>query len=131
MLTTCNLELILDLPPNTFPGAGVKTVVLFFKKGSPTKEIQYYQVNLDRNIGKNNPLNLDDLDEFRNLKKDTESKNTWTLNINDINQETFDLGVINPNIEEEVLPEPSEILKEIEKLEKESTELLKQIKKFI
>ena len=131
LLTTCNLELILDLPAKTFPGAGVKTVVLFFKKGSPTKEIQYYQVNLDRNIGKNNPLNLHDLDEFRNLKKDTESKNTWTLNINDINQETFDLGVINPNIEEEVLLEPSEILKEIEKLEKESTELLKQIKKFI
>lgn len=131
LLATCNLELILDLPANTFPGAGVKTVVLFLKKGNPTKEIQYYQLNLDRNIGKTNPLNLNDLDEFRNLKKDTESKNTWTLNINDINQETFDLGVINPNIEEEVLPEPSEILKEIEKLEKESTELLKQIKKFI
>lgn len=131
LLATCNLELILDLPANTFPGAGVKTVVLFFKKGNPTKEIQYYQLNLDRNIGKTNPLNLNDLDEFRNLKKDTESKNTWTLNINDINQETFDLGVINPNIEDEVLPEPSEILNEIEKLEKESTELLKQIKKFI
>ena len=55
-----------------------------------------------RNIGKNNPLNLDDLDEFRNLKKDTDSKNTWTLDIKDINQDTFDLGVVNPNIEEEV-----------------------------
>ena len=131
LLNTCNLELILDLPSKTFPGAGVKTVVLFFKKGSPTKEIQYYQLKLDRNIGKTTPLNLDDLDEFRNLKKDTESKNTWTLNINDINQETFNLDVINPNIEEEVLPEPSEILKEIEKLEKESTELLKELKNLL
>ena len=131
LLNTCNLELILDLPSKTFPGAGVKTVVLFFKKGSPTKEIQYYQLNLDRNIGKTTPLNLDDLDEFRNLKKDTESKNKWTLKINDINQETFNLDVINPNIEEEVLPEPSEILKEIEKLEKESTELLKELKNLL
>ena len=76
-------------------------------------------------------MNLDDLNEFRNLDKNTNSQNSWTLDINDLNQNTFDLSVINPNIEEEVLPEPSEILKEIEKLEKESTELLKQIKKFI
>ena len=131
LLTTCNLELILDLPANTFPGAGVKTVVLFFKKGSPTKEIQYYQLNLDRNIGKTNPLNLDDLDEFRNLKKDTQSENTWTLDIADINKETFDLGVINPHIEEEVLPEPSEVIKKLEELEKDSNKLLKDIKKLI
>jgi type I restriction enzyme M protein len=74
---------------------------LFFEKGSPTKKIQYYQLNLDRNIGKGQPLNLDDLDEFINLKKDTKSENTWTLDIKDINQETLDLGVVNPNIEEE------------------------------
>ena len=131
LLTTCNLELILDLPANTFPGAGVKTVVLFFKKGSPTKEIQYYQLNLDRNIGKTNPLNLNDLDEFRNLKKDTQSENTWTLDIAAINKETFDLGVINPHIEEEVLPEPSEVIKKLEELEKDSNKLLKDIKKLI
>lgn len=104
---------------------------MFFEKGSPTKEIQYYQLNLDRNIGKGQPLNLDDLKEFINLKKDTKSENTWMVDIKDINQETFDLGVINPHIKEEVLPEPSEILNEIEKLEKASSTLLKQIKKLI
>jgi len=130
LLETCNLHTILDLPSGTFPGAGVKTVVLFFEKGSPTKEIQYYQLNLDRNIGKGQPLNLDDLDEFINLKKDTKSENTWTLNIKDINQDTFDFGVVNPHVEEEVLPEPSEILNEIEKLEKESSKLLKELRKL-
>ena len=44
LLETCNLHTILDLPGGVFPGAGVKTVVLFFDKGSPTKEIQYYQL---------------------------------------------------------------------------------------
>ena len=109
----------------------VKTVVLFFEKGSPTKKIQYYQLNLDRNIGKGQPLNLDDLNEFRNLDKNTNSQNSWTLDINDLNQNTFDLSVINPNIEEEVLPEPSEILKEIDELEKESSDLLIELKKLI
>ena len=131
LLETCNLHTILDLPGGSFPGAGVKTVVLFFKKGSPTKEIQYYQLNLDRNIGKGKPLNLDDLDEFRNLNKDTNSDNTWIVDLKEINQSTFDLSVINPNIEEEVLPEPSEILNEIEKLEIESNKLLSEIKKLI
>jgi len=131
LLETCNLHTILDLPGGSFPGAGVKTVVLFFKKGSPTKEIQYYQLNLDRNIGKGKPLNLDDLDEFRSLNKDTNSDNTWIVDLKEINQSTFDLSVINPNIEEEVLPEPSEVLNEIEKLEIESNKLLSEIKKLI
>ena len=95
------------------------------------KEIQYYQLNLDRNIGKTNPLNLDDLDEFRNLTKETESLNTWTLDIKDINKDTYDLGVINPYKEEEDLPEPSEILKDIEDLEKESLKLVSDLKKLI
>ena len=74
LLETCNLHTVLDLPGGAFPGAGVKTVVLFFEKGSPTKKIQYYQLNLDRNIGKGQPLNLDDLDEFINLKKILDQK---------------------------------------------------------
>ena len=131
LLETCNLHTILDLPGGAFPGAGVKTVVLFFEKGSPSKKIQYYQLNLDRNIGKGQPLNLDDLDEFINLKKDTISENTWTLDIKEIDQKTFDLGVINPHIQEEVLPDPSEILKEIEQLEKDSSKLLGELKKLI
>ena len=131
LLETCNLHTILDLPGGAFPGAGVKTVVLFFDKGSPSKEIQYYQLNLDRNIGKGQPLNLDDLDEFRNLTKDSNSENIWTLDIKNINKDTYDLSVVNPHIEDEVLPEPSEILKEIQKLEKESTSLLSNLEQII
>ncbi len=131
LLTTCNLELILDVPRNTFPGAGVKTVVLFFKKGSPTKKIQYYQLNLDRNIGKTNPLNLNDLDEFRNLTKESKSLNTWTIDVNELNKTTFDLSVDNPHIEEEVLPDPKTILTEIQQLENESTLLISYLDKLI
>ena len=36
LLETCNLHTVLDMPGGTFLGAGVKTVVLFFEKGSPT-----------------------------------------------------------------------------------------------
>ena len=35
LLENCNLYTVLDMPSGTFQGAGVKTVVLFFEKGSP------------------------------------------------------------------------------------------------
>ncbi|MDD4983554.1 MAG: class I SAM-dependent DNA methyltransferase [Candidatus ainarchaeum sp.] len=130
LLESCNLHSILDLPQGTFSGAGVKTVVLFFEKGVPTRKIWYYQLNLDRNLGKTNPLNEKDLEEFVKLQKTkADSDNSWTVNINDINTDTYDLSVRNPNKKEEtVLRDPQEILREIATLDKESADILKLIK---
>ena len=47
LLENCNLHTVLDLPGGTFTGAGVKTVVLFFEKGKPTKDVWFYQLNRD------------------------------------------------------------------------------------
>ena len=69
LLEECNLHAILDLPGGTFTGAGVKTVVLFFDKGTPTKKIWYYQLNVGRNMGKTNPLNQKDMAEFVQMSK--------------------------------------------------------------
>ncbi|MBU2727574.1 HsdM family class I SAM-dependent methyltransferase, partial [Acidithiobacillus ferridurans] len=63
LLEDCNLHTVLDLPGGTFQGAGVKTVVLFFDKGAPTRKVWYYQLNPGRNMGKTNPLNDNDLAE--------------------------------------------------------------------
>ena len=38
LLESCNLHTLLDCPGGTFQGAGVKTVVLFFEKGAPTRK---------------------------------------------------------------------------------------------
>lgn len=48
LLESCNLYTVLDCPAKTFLGAGVKTVVLFFEKGAPTKDIWYYQLDPGR-----------------------------------------------------------------------------------
>ena len=55
---------MLDCPGGTFLGAGVKTVVLFFEKGAPTRKVWYYQLDPGRNMGKTNALNDNDLKEF-------------------------------------------------------------------
>src|SRR5690606_13772619 len=69
LLETCNLHTILDMPAGTFLGAGVKTVVLFFTKGEPTKTIWYYQLDPGRNMGKTNPLSDSDMMDFIKLQK--------------------------------------------------------------
>lgn len=133
LLESCNLHTVLDLPGGVFTGAGVKTVVLFFEKGKPTQKTWFYQLNLDRNLGKTNPLNENDLAEFVELQKTfADSENSWTVNIKDVDQSTLDLSVKNPNKkEEEPLRSPEEILNEIKALDKESAEVLKSIKELI
>jgi type I restriction enzyme M protein len=132
-LENCNLHTVLDLPGGAFQGAGVKTVVLFFEKGKPTQKVWFYQLNLDRNLGKTNSLSEKDLEEFIKLQgKKEDSLNSWSVNVKDIDQKTFDLSVKNPNKKEEnVLREPMEILKEMGKLDKESDEILKNMVKFL
>jgi type I restriction enzyme M protein len=68
LLESCNLHTVLDLPGGAFAGAGVKTVVIFSENGVPTRKVWFYQLNLDRNLGKTNPLNEGDLVEFIELQ---------------------------------------------------------------
>lgn len=133
LLENCNLHTVLDLPGGTFTGAGVKTVVLFFEKGAPTRIVWFYKLNLDRNLGKTNALNENDLAEFVKLqKKKEESENSWTVNINDVDKTTFDLSIKNPNEKEEAeLREPKAILNEIKALDKESDDILKTIRELV
>lgn len=133
LLNSCNLHTILDMPSGTFLGAGVKTVVLFFQKGEPTKNIWYYQLDPGRNMGKTNPLNDDDLKDFVNLNfsKD-ESEQSWNLKVAEVNTITYDLSVKNPNTpEEEPLRSPEEILSEMVSLDEETTGILQSIKELI
>jgi type I restriction enzyme M protein len=133
LLQNCNLHTVLDLPGGTFTGAGVKTVVLFFEKGKATQKVWFYSLNLDRNLGKTNPLNEKDLEEFVELQKTfAESENSWTVNIKDVDQSTFDLSVKNPNTPEEApLRQPKEILSAIKALDDESAEILTSISELI
>jgi type I restriction enzyme M protein len=133
LLENCDLHTVLDMPGGTFTGAGVKTVILFFTKGAPTKRIWFYQLNLDRNLGKTNSLNEEDLSDFVELQKiKGDSDNSWSIDVKDIDQSTFDLSVKNPNKGgEAVLREPKVIIKEIESLDLNTEKILTNIKGII
>jgi len=133
ILEDCNLHTILDLPGGTFTGAGVKTVVLFFEKGTATKKIWYYSLNLDRNLGKTNPLNENDLAEFVKLQSTkANSENSWTVKLADIETTNYDLSVKNPNKKEEAaLRQPQEILEEMKALDEETNDILNSLMEMI
>ena len=131
LLEECNLHTVLDLPAGVFQ-AGVKTVVLFFKKGEPTKNVWFYQLNLDRTLGKTNPLNEDDLKEFVELQKiKADSENSWSVDVATLD-ENYDLSVKNPN-KVEVVDErtPQQIAEEIRALNEESQRLLDEIMEML
>jgi len=137
LLESCNLHTVLDLPSGTFTGAGVKTVVLFFEKGKPTQKTWFYQLNLDRNLGKTNPLNENDLEDFLHLQKTfADSENSWSIDVASVIEHSrnaeVDLSVKNPNKKEEAtLRSPQVILDEIKALDNESAEILNSILEMI
>lgn len=133
LLETCNLHTVLDCPGGVFQGAGVKTVVLFFEKGSPTRKIWYYQLDPGRNLGKTNPLNDDDLAEFVELQKTfADSSKSWSVDAVSIDQTTYDLSVKNPNGGKEITHRsPQVILDEIAALDEENAEVLANIRTML
>ena len=133
LLETCNLHTVIDLPNGTFQGAGVKTVVLFFEKGAPTRKIWFYQLDPGRSLGKTNPLNDDDLAEFVKLQKTfADSPKSWSVDAKSVDQTTFDLSVKNPNRSQEVeYRSLQEIIDEIAELDAESADVLANIRALI
>jgi type I restriction enzyme M protein len=84
-------------------------------------------------MGKTNPLNDEDLAEFQKLQKTMkDSGKSWTRDVKDLDEETFDLSVKNPDGGEVVVHrKPEQIIKEIQELDKESAEVLAGIKKLL
>jgi len=133
LLESCNLHTVLDCPGGTFQGAGVKTVVLFFEKGAPTRKVWFYKLDPGRNMGKTNPLNDADLAEFISLQKTfADSPNSWSVDVKDVDHKVYDLSVRNPNGgEAPAHRSPHDIMDEIAALDIESARVLERIKALL
>ena len=108
----------------------MKTVVLFFEKGKASKKVWYYQLDPGRSMGKTNPLNDGDLEEFVGLQKQlVEGPKSWTVKVGDVDAETWDLSVKNPNAAPETaVRSPHVILAEIERLDAECAAAIDKIR---
>ena len=122
--------MILDLPPKVF-AAGVKAVVLFFHKGGPTTEpIKYYELDMKGvSLGKTRPLKESDLAEFEAIATGKKSgkgvEAFWTVKPEDVDKETFDLSVKNPNRKAEERASAAECRERIKAAVAEIGEIIK------
>lgn len=79
LLTDFNLHTILRLPTGIFYANGVKTNVLFFEKGSPTKETWFYDYRTGvKHTQATKPLKRSDLDDFVSCYNAKKRKETWS-----------------------------------------------------
>lgn len=128
LLTDTNLHTIVRLPQSTFFPATVSTNLLFFEKGSPTKEIWYYEHRLpqgQKSYSKTKPIQFDEfatlMDWWHNRK---ENEVAWKVKVGDLKD--WDLDVKNPNkAAEEILDSSDDILAALESSFNRSLGLLK------
>ena len=108
-------------------------MVLFFEKGAPTRKVWYYQLDVGRNMGKTNPLNDKDMEQFVELQKRfADSDQSWSVDVAAINASNFDLSVKNPTGGDEAVHRSlEEIMTEIEALDAESAEVLATIRGLV
>jgi len=137
LLTECNLHTIIRLPNSVFqPYASVATNLLFFTKGSPTREIWYYEHRLpegQRSYSKTKAIRAE---EFRPIKdwweNRKESELAWKVHIETIKARNYDLDISNPHKAEEDHEYTSqEIIGLLEESFAKSHDLVSQLKQEI
>lgn len=134
LLTDCNLHTIIRLPDTAFkPYAQVSTNLLFFTKGTPTKEIWYYEHKLpdgQKSYSKTKPIKISEFDtlkEWWNNKEENEQ--AWKVDIQTIKDNAFNLDIKNPHKkEEEEIHSSAELLDMLHNSFMKSDELLNQLK---
>ena len=139
LLEECDLHCIVSLAPGVFTtaGAGVKTNILFFKKGKPTKTIWYYEVLPEERerFTKTAPVTLRHFDGFfKLLKRRGDSEYSWTVSIDEIKERNYDLKAVNPHRKGDVdTRTPADLLAEIERhnveLKKALTDLRRALRR--
>lgn len=110
MLNECDLFCIISLPSGVFvnAGAGVKTDLLFFKKGKSTEKVWYYDMTLSddfrpRKVNKGNPLEYKHFEDcLRRLRLPIDnperiSERSWFLTRKEIEDKQYDLKAVNNN----------------------------------
>jgi len=133
-LEDCNVHTIIRLPQSVFaPYATVNTNLIFFEKGSRTKDVWYYEHRLPEGAkaySKTKPIRIEEFEPIKKWwKKRIESEVSWKIPINAIIERNYDLDIKNPNkAVEEVVYDRKQIIIGLEKSFKESILLLNDLK---
>ena len=145
LLDECNLHTLVRLPNSVFaPYTSIKTNILFFEKGQPTKDIWYYEVSLPEGVkafNKTKPMKLEDFatcaewwGEGKEIADKTERKSrqenefAWKVNIDEVIERNYNLDIKNPHVGEVISHDPEELLADYAKQQADIQKLRDQLK---
>ena len=148
LLDECNLHTIVRLPNSVFaPYTSIKTNILFFEKGTPTKEVWYYEVPLPEGIkafNKTKPMKLEDFDlcaawwgegksksAISKRKGRVENEQAWLVSIEEIIERNYNLDIKNPHVGEVISHDPEELLADYTKQQADIQKLRDQLKTIL
>jgi len=139
LLEECNLHTIVRLPNSVFaPYTSIKTNILFFEKGKPTKKIWYYEHQLpegQKAYNKTRPMRPEEMEackkwwgniETRRGRKETEQ--AWCVDVKEIIENNYNLDIKNPHVGEQVSHDSVQLLQQYEKQQNEIADLRNQLK---
>ena len=122
LIEECNLHTIVRLPNGVFaPYTGIKTNILFFTKGTPTKNVWFYEHPYPDGVtsyNKTKPMRFeefaaeqawwgDEADGFRDRK---ETEQAWKISAEDVAARGYNLDLKNPHQAESIAHDPEELL---------------------
>ena len=121
LLRECNLHTIVRLPNGVFaPYTSIRTNLLFFTKGEPTKEIWFYEHPYPpgaKSYNKGKPIRIEEFDaEKAWWKNRVENEQAWRVSIETIKAGNFNLDLKNPHNSETGPGDVDHLLPEYEKL---------------
>ena len=126
LLDECNLHTIVRLPNGVFnPYTGIKTNLLFFTKGTPTKEVWYYEHPYPKgykSYSKTKPMRIQEFDvEKAWWDGREENEFAWRVSVETIKANGYNLDIKNPHEAGEDDGDPDILLKEYQNLLSEMT----------
>ena len=155
LLDECNLHTVIRLPNSVFaPYTSIKTNILFFEKGEPTKDVWYYEVPLPKGVkafNKTKPMKLDDFsdcmdwwhgdlkdgskisekEDASELEKRAQrqtNEQAWKVSIDEIIARNYNLDIKNPHVEDVISHDPEELLADYAKQQADIQALRDQLK---
>ncbi len=136
LLEECNLHTIVRLPNSVFkPYASIGTNLLFFEKGTPTKEVWYYEHRVpegQKAYSMTKPIRFERMKpciEWWDKRKDNEV--AWKVTIDEIKARNYNLDFKNPHTVEEDHGDPAELLAKLEASETETAKLRDKLKAIL
>jgi type I restriction enzyme M protein len=141
LMEECNLHTIVRLPNSVFkPYASIGTNLLFFEKGTPTKDIWFYEHRVpegQKAYSMTKPIRLEHFQACidwwggKERKGREETPQAWKVSAEDIKARGYNLDIKNPHAVADDHGDPETLLADLARAESETAGLRDQLKAIL